>query len=123
MKEDRKDKALRQHVIELLRGGAHARFDEMSLAFRQVRAKARGIPHSLWMLLEHMRIAQWDILEFSREPKHVSPQWPEGYWPGLKPRPAHPPGTQASSKSSRLESHGALSRGPEDRSIREDSLG
>lgn len=34
------------------------------------------------MLLEHIRIAQWDILEFSRNPKHVSPKWPEGYWPG-----------------------------------------
>jgi hypothetical protein len=33
------------------------------------------------MLLEHMRIAQWDILEFSRNAKHVSPKWPEGYWP------------------------------------------
>ncbi|MGH9736386.1 MAG: DinB family protein, partial [Candidatus Acidiferrales bacterium] len=48
--------------------------------------KARGVrptgsPHSLWELLEHARIAQWDILEFSRDPKHVSPDFPSGYWP------------------------------------------
>jgi hypothetical protein len=43
--------------------------------------KPKGLPHTAWRLLEHMRIAQWDILEFSRNPKHVSPEWPEGYWP------------------------------------------
>ena len=40
-----------------------------------------GLPHSLWMLLEHLRIAQWDILEFSRNPKYTSRKWPEEYWP------------------------------------------
>ena len=44
-------------------------------------AKAQGAPHSLWELLEHVRIAQWDILEFSRNPNHVSPEFPSGYWP------------------------------------------
>ena len=39
------------------------------------------MPHSPWRLLEHLRIAQWDILEFSRNPSHVSPPWPVGYWP------------------------------------------
>ncbi|HYO91375.1 MAG TPA: DinB family protein, partial [Pyrinomonadaceae bacterium] len=39
------------------------------------------IPYTPWQLLEHMRIAQWDILEFSRNANHVSPKWPEGYWP------------------------------------------
>jgi uncharacterized damage-inducible protein DinB len=43
--------------------------------------KPSGAPYSAWQLLEHMRIAQRDILEFSRNPKHVSPEWPEGYWP------------------------------------------
>jgi DinB superfamily len=43
--------------------------------------RAPGADHSPWQLLEHMRIAQWDILEFSRDPKHVSPKFPEGYWP------------------------------------------
>jgi hypothetical protein len=39
------------------------------------------------MLLEHLRIAQLDILEFSRNPKHVSPEWPEGYWPRAEAPP------------------------------------
>ena len=43
--------------------------------------KPKGTPYTAWQLVEHMRIAQWDILEFSRDPKHVSPAWPEGYWP------------------------------------------
>ncbi len=42
---------------------------------------ARGWPHTGWQLLEHARLAQWDILEFSRNPNHVSPEFPEGYWP------------------------------------------
>ena len=43
--------------------------------------KPEGAPHTPWQVLEHMRIAQWDILEFSRNPKHVSPEYPDGYWP------------------------------------------
>ncbi len=43
--------------------------------------KPEGAPHTPWQLLEHMRLAQWDILRFSTDPKHVSPKWPEGYWP------------------------------------------
>jgi DinB superfamily len=78
------DRALREHLINLLRGGgAHAGFDK---AVSRMPAKLRGTkpdgaPHSAWELLEHMRLAQWDILEFSRNPKHVSPEWPDGYWP------------------------------------------
>ena len=83
MKKD-SDRALRQHLIYLLTdGGAHAKFEDVIAA---IPAKLRGqtpaaMPHSPWMLLEHMRIAQWDILEFSRNPKHKSPEWPESYWP------------------------------------------
>lgn len=52
-------------------------------------ARVEGAPHTAWQLLEHMRIAQWDILEFSRNPRHVSPQFPEGYWPDTEaPREA-----------------------------------
>ena len=40
-----------------------------------------GSPHSVWDLLEHARLAQRDILEFTLDPKHVSPDWPAGYWP------------------------------------------
>jgi len=86
MKEDRKDKdkALREHVVYLLDGGgAHVKFDEVVTGIppKLLGQKPASLPHSLWMLLEHLRIAQWDILEFSRNAKHVSPKWPEGYWP------------------------------------------
>ncbi len=83
MKDDH-EQSLREHLLELLRGGsAHAKFED---AIKAMPAKLRGVkpqnyPHSAWMLLEHMRIAQWDILEFSRNAKHESPKWPEGYWP------------------------------------------
>jgi hypothetical protein len=79
-----KPDALRKHLIELLKGGsAHADFESAVAEFPVARAgdKPPGAPHSAWQLLEHLRIAQWDILEFSRNPKHVSPKWPEGYWP------------------------------------------
>ena len=78
------DKALRQHLLYVLRGGgAHAKFDDVIADFpAKLRGrKLDGLPYTAWMLLEHMRIAQWDILEFSRNPKHVSPDWPAGYWP------------------------------------------
>ncbi|MGC2194990.1 MAG: DinB family protein [Terriglobales bacterium] len=78
------DQALRQQVLYVLKGGgAHAKFDDVIEHF-PVKLRAKKIdnfPHTAWMLLEHMRIAQWDILEFSRDPKHVSPAWPEGHWP------------------------------------------
>ena len=78
------DQLLRNHVLELLKGGhAHTTFQA---AVADMPAKLRGkkaadLPYTAWMLLEHLRIAQWDILEFSRNPKHVSPEWPKGYWP------------------------------------------
>jgi len=84
------DKALRQHLLNLLKeGGAHAMFDD---AMKDFPAKLRGqkvpnFPHTAWMLLEHMRIAQHDILEFSRNPKHKSPKWPDGYWPKTEAPP------------------------------------
>jgi len=75
---------VREQVLSLLRGGqAHASFDDVikDLPAKLSGAKPDGAPHTAWQLLEHMRIAQWDILEFSRNAKHASPQWPEGYWP------------------------------------------
>jgi hypothetical protein len=78
------DKTVRDHVLYLLRdGGAHVNFEAaikgLPLKLRGKRPK--GSEHSPWEILEHMRIAQRDILEFSRDAKHVSPKWPEGYWP------------------------------------------
>ncbi len=81
--EDR-DRSLRQHLLYLLRGGgAHIKFEEALKDFpvELINARAAGVPYTPWHLLEHMRIAQWDILEFSRMAAHVSPDWPEGYWP------------------------------------------
>jgi hypothetical protein len=85
------DQALRQHLVYLLSdGGAHAKFEDVIKNFpANLRGKkAENFPHTAWMLLEHMRIAQWDILEFSRNRKHVSPQWPEGHWPKTEAPPS-----------------------------------
>jgi hypothetical protein len=78
------EKILRDHLVSLLEGGdAHATFDaavkDLPVAVRGIRPE--GLPHSAWELLDHLRITLWDILEFSRDPKHVSPDWPKGYWP------------------------------------------
>ncbi|MBX6312206.1 MAG: DinB family protein [Isosphaeraceae bacterium] len=76
--------SLRKHLIELLDGGqAHLTFDQAiaDLPADLRGAKPTGLPHTPWRLLEHMRIAQWDILRFSIDPNHVSPEFPRGYWP------------------------------------------
>jgi hypothetical protein len=75
---------LRKHVADVLGGGeAHAHFDQAVADFpiRLLGTKPPGSPHTAWQLVEHLRLAQWDILEFSRDPRHVSPEFPEGYWP------------------------------------------
>jgi hypothetical protein len=78
------EKRLREHVRSLLLGrDAHV---DWKTALSGIPPKLRGVrpdgmPYSAWELLEHMRIAQWDILEFSRDAKHVSPDWPAGCWP------------------------------------------
>jgi hypothetical protein len=95
-----RDKAVRQHLIDLITGShAHADFDA---AIKNLPAELRGktpqgAEHSPWQLLEHLRIAQWDILEFSRNARHQSPSWPEGYWPTT----AAPPDEKAWDKSVR----------------------
>jgi hypothetical protein len=78
------DKALRQHLIKLLNGGdAHADFDQVVDDFPiELRGKTpQGAEHSPWKLLEHLRIAQWDILDFSRNPRYKTMEWPKDYWP------------------------------------------
>src|SRR5438105_1306649 len=83
--------ALRKQLIETLKGrGAHTDFDSAVAGFPAKRAgeKPGGAPHTAWQLLEHLRIGQWDILEFSRNSKHVSPEWPAGYWPGTEAPPS-----------------------------------
>lgn len=94
------DSSLRQHLTELLTGGnAHADFVKATKNLpAELRGKRpKGAEHSPWEILEHMRIAQWDILEFSRNPGHKSPDWPSGYWPAT----AAPPDGKAWDKSVR----------------------
>jgi DinB superfamily len=78
------EESLREHLLELL-GGGHAHLDfEKAIAGLPVElrgARLPGLPHTPWRLLEHMRIAQWDILRFSIDPEHISPEFPDGYWP------------------------------------------
>jgi len=78
------DHVLREHLVALLKGGhAHVHFMDAIEGFPEAKRGTfvEGLPHTGWQLLEHARIAQWDILEFSRSAKHLSPGFPEGYWP------------------------------------------
>lgn len=85
------EKALREQLVRLLDwDSAHARFDDAVKDFPVELRGTRpdGAPHSPWELLEHLRIALWDILEFSRDAKHESPEFPSGYWPATQAPPA-----------------------------------
>ena len=78
------DLSLRKHLLELLRGGsAHTKPQQVLTGWpaRLRGVRLSGLPYTPWQLLEHLRIAQWDILEFSRNAGHVSPDFPDGYWP------------------------------------------
>jgi hypothetical protein len=85
----RHDAERREALVRLLAGRSHAPYRETLLGIPpSLRGrKPRGAPHTPWELLEHLRIAQRDILDFSRDPAHASPPWPAGYWP---PRPTPP---------------------------------
>jgi hypothetical protein len=81
---DPHSKQLREHVIYLLDGGgAHARFEDAAKNMPEnlQGEKANGLPHTPWMLLEHLRFTQRDILDFCRNPKYKTPEWPKDYWP------------------------------------------
>jgi hypothetical protein len=85
------NKALRQHLLKMLKGGdAHADFESAIKNFPvKLRGKRpKGAEHSAWEVLEHLRIAQWDILEFSRNSGHKSPEFPSGYWPRTQTPPS-----------------------------------
>lgn len=92
------DDQLREQIAKMLDWGeAHADFSSSVKNFpAELRGRVPdGLPHSGWQLLEHIRIALWDILEFSRGSEHKSPKWPEEYWP----RNAAPPDEKAWDKS------------------------
>jgi hypothetical protein len=83
-------RALRKHLVDLLQSSeAHLNFDDAIAGFAPAQRGIRppGAAHTAWQLVEHLRICQWDILEFSRNPRHVSPAWPDGYWPSADAPP------------------------------------
>lgn len=76
--------AVREHLVRLLDGeDAHMTFEDAVAAFPEeaMNGHAPNVPYTPWHLLEHLRLTQWDILEYVRNPHHVSPRWPVGYWP------------------------------------------
>ena len=78
------DKVARDQLLALLRGGnAHMPYDQAVVDFpmKEINTRPPNVPYTPWHLLEHIRLAQWDILEFIKNPQHVSPPWPDGYWP------------------------------------------
>jgi len=84
------EKKLRQQLAKMM--DWHEAHADLAAAANEFPAELRGhvpegLPHSAWQLLEHIRLALWDIVEFCRDTRHKSPQWPEGYWP----RDASPP--------------------------------
>lgn len=84
-----KDTLIRDQLIALLTGGhSHMGFEGVIADFplQFINRKAPAVPYSPWHFLEHMRIAQWDILEFIRNSDHVSPDYPEGYRPQANER-------------------------------------
>ena len=99
------DARLREQLLQLLRGGnAHLTFEQAIERFplEHINARPPKVTHSPWQLLEHIRIAQWDILEFVRDPDHVSPEWPSGYWPAEDVQ-ADPPAWQTTIESFRAD--------------------
>lgn len=77
-------RALREHVLNLLKmHGAHMSFDDAVADFPEeaMNAFPPNVPYTPWHLVEHLRIAQWDIVEYALNSRHVSPEWPKGYWP------------------------------------------
>ncbi|MGD0892705.1 MAG: DinB family protein [Terracidiphilus sp.] len=92
------NQALREHLVKLLKGGdAHATFEQATQSFpTDLQGKRpKGAEHSPWEVLEHLRIAQWDILDFSRNPKYKEREWPKEYWPETQ----EPPSKSAWAKS------------------------
>jgi len=78
------DQVVREQLLALLNGGnAHMNFEQAVTDFPAEHFNTRpdNVAYTPWHILEHLRIAQWDILEFIRNPDHISPDWPKGYWP------------------------------------------
>ena len=92
------DQILREQLVKLLRGGQA--FTPLSEVTQDITAEEAGttipyLPYTLWQVVEHIRMALYDILEFSRDPDYDSPEWPAGYWP-----PENKPADQAALNTS-----------------------
>jgi uncharacterized damage-inducible protein DinB len=90
--------SVRKHLDNALRmKGAHVAFEAAVADFppKLRGAKPAGAPHSAWELLEHMRLAQHDILDFSRNPNYKEKRFPDDYWPET----AQPPSAEAWDRS------------------------
>ncbi len=93
------DQVLRQELLALLRGGnAHMSFEDAVEGFpmADINKKLPNASYTTWHLLEHMRIAQWDIVDFVIDPNHQSPEFPGDTGPGLMKRPHRPNGKRPS---------------------------
>jgi len=78
------EKVLREHLVNLLNGHeTHITFDDAisDYDYEIIGKQTLGMPYTAWQVMEHMRITQWDILNFSISAEHVSPGYSEGYWP------------------------------------------
>lgn len=83
----KQEQQIRNQLVKHLQGGeAFTPSDRILAGINPENAgkEVEGLPYTLWQIMEHLRIALWDILEFSRDPGYQSPQWPEGYWPEEK---------------------------------------
>ena len=80
----KQDQVLREQLTKLMKSGqAFQPMDKLleGITAAEAGKTVDGLPYTLWKLIEHLRIALYDILEFSRDPTYVSPEWPAGYWP------------------------------------------
>jgi hypothetical protein len=82
--DDMNTRAVRAQVRALVRGPSYMAFDDMVARFppKQINTRLPNVPYTPWPLLEHMRLAQRDILDYIREPDYREPNWPDDYWPG-----------------------------------------
>lgn len=89
--QNSKNDLLISNLTELLtKGNAHATLDDAlkNIPFELLSKTPAGVPYNIWQLAEHIRISQWDILEFSRNPDYKDLEWPKDYWPSEKVPPS-----------------------------------
>lgn len=85
--EQAADKKIREQLVKHLQGGeAFTPVEDLleEIPFDKLGIVPEGLPYSFYQLFYHIRLAQHDILEFSRNPDYESPAWPDGYWPREK---------------------------------------